>query len=97
MTKRQIDKKYPDKNTIAAYAICKGNKPTNTCIDAYKTTHGAPRLANDGKHSNLGTNSKLGDRFKLVWTRRLPENTEFLTDYGKGYWSRVLQTTLHDL
>ena len=69
MTKQQLDTKYPGKNTIASYAICKGDKPTSKCIDAYKTTHGAPRFANNGKHSSFGTNSKISNNLKLVSTR----------------------------
>ena len=64
MTKRQQDRRYPGENTIAAQAICKGDKPTSKCIDTCKTTHGTPRFANDSKHSNLGTNSKFRNSFK---------------------------------
>ena len=75
ITKKKLDRKYPGKNTIAAYAICKEDKPHSKCIDAYKTTHGAPRFAKDGKRSNLGANSILQRSFKLVSTGRISANT----------------------
>ena len=91
ITKRQLDKKYPGKNTIASYAICRGNKPTSLCVDAYKTTHGAPRFANDGKHSGQATNSKITKNFNLISTKKIPANTEILTSYGKDYWPKILK------
>ena len=80
-----MDRKYPGKTTIASYAICKGDKPTSKCIDALKTTHGAPQFANDGKHSGLVTNSEISNNFKLMSTGWIPANTEILTTYCKNY------------
>ena len=48
-TLKKLNNRYGEK-IVAQYSICDGPKK---CWDAYKTTHGAPRFANDARNKKI--------------------------------------------
>lgn len=84
-----LDVKY-GKNTTAEYALCNG---PNLCIDAFLSTHGAPRFTNDARGSKYKNNSHFTfdnryNNFNLKSSKYIKPHQEIFSNYGEKYWPR---------
>ena len=84
---KKLDARY-GKKIVAQYSICDGPRK---CWDAYKTTHGAPRFANDARGTTKKKNSCFrvkNKKITLESTKGIKPNEEIYADYGPDYWPR---------
>ncbi len=88
LTQHQINRRYPGKNTNAAYVWCTPNKRTR-CYDARSSQSNLARYANgcDRNPRDLtGCNAKINVNGVLVATKQIEIGNEILTPYGANYW-----------
>ena len=86
-TLKKLNERY-GKKIVAQYSICDGPRK---CWDAYKTTHGAPRFANDARGTKNKNNSCFrvkNKKITLETTKSIKPNEEIYADYGDDYWPR---------
>ena len=86
-TLKKLNNKY-GKNIVAQYSICDGPKK---CWDAYKTTDGPPRFANDARGTKNKNNSCFrvkNKKITLESTKSIKPNQEIYADYGGDYWPK---------
>ena len=82
---KKLDQKYGAK-TVVQYSICDGPR---RCWDAYKTTDGAPRFANDARGTKNKNNSCFRVKDKKIFlqsTTGIKPHQEIFADYGGDYW-----------
>ena len=105
ISKKELDNRYPGKETLAPYAIALKRHRNNTkYVDAIKSNSGMVRYANNCRSKKdrphcTGNNATLKDNNSqpnpsqrkpvLKATRTIKSNTEILTSYGRNYWPRT--------
>lgn len=102
LTQRQLDQRYPGRNTLAQYALETGEN-THKFVDARATNSGVARYANDCRPANqaaghcTGNNATLAQRATprrprvrpvlQAGRRAIPKGKEITTSYGAEYWA----------
>jgi hypothetical protein len=87
MSKAELDNACPA-DKLAVYAVERNKR--GDVINAYKTTDGAARYANDPRGTEEQANARLqvvsGGRVNLVARSAIEPEEEILVQYGRSYW-----------